>query len=71
MRQRAQRTSADIAKLRGGNPRQPVHGEQPCVLLFLVSPHLALDGKEPAALIGTTEADRVVSLVEREARGAW
>lgn len=41
------------------------------VLLFLVSPHPALDGNEPAALIDTPEVDRVVSVVEREAQGVW
>ena len=41
------------------------------ILLFLVSPHPALDGNEPAALIDTPEVDHVVSVVEREAQGVW
>lgn len=41
------------------------------VLLFLVSPHHALGGREPAALIDTVEVEAVIGVVEREAQGVW
>lgn len=41
------------------------------VLLWMVSPHPALGGREPAALIDSSEVGALIRLVETEARGVW
>ncbi|HEY5878092.1 MAG TPA: hypothetical protein VIU11_04235 [Nakamurella sp.] len=41
------------------------------ILLWMVSPHPALDGREPAALIDRAEVGALIRLVETEARGVW
>lgn len=41
------------------------------ILLWMVSPNPALDGREPAALIDSDDADALLRLVETEARGIW
>lgn len=43
----------------------------PDILLWMVSPHPALGGREPAALIDTGEVGTLIRLVETEARGTW
>lgn len=53
------------------SPLRAAGWEDDDILLFLVSPHPALDGSEPAALIDTDDVDRVVGVVEREAQGVW
>lgn len=57
---------ADIA-----NPLKAAGWEDEDILLFLVSPHPALEGREPAALIDTPDVDRVVRVVQREVQGVW
>jgi hypothetical protein len=41
------------------------------ILLWLVSPHPALSGREPASLIDTAEIEALRTIVENEARGIW
>ncbi len=41
------------------------------ILLWLVSPNAALDGREPAALIDARDPSELVAVVEREALGVW
>lgn len=41
------------------------------ILLWLVSPHQALDGREPASLLDGGDVDELVRQVRLEARGVW
>jgi hypothetical protein len=45
--------------------------EDPDILLWLVSPHAGLDGREPASLIDGAEIDDLIRVVNTEARGIW
>lgn len=41
------------------------------ILLWMVSPHPALDGREPAGLIDSDDVGMLIRLVGTEARGVW
>ncbi|WP_120006450.1 hypothetical protein [Nesterenkonia muleiensis] len=41
------------------------------ILLWLTGPNGAIDGREPAELIGTDEVNKVITDAEDEAKGIW